>query len=98
VTLRRLSGKEEDQQARIMGWLTRKLLKEGGYGPIVDFVTCIAGAVVGGSIIRVASSPNQGGLAYTSFAAIVGAAIVTGINADASARKRYAITSTSCQR
>jgi hypothetical protein len=50
----------------------------------------VAGAVIGGFIARVASAPNHGGLVYTSFAAILGAAIVTGINVYASVRKRYA--------
>jgi uncharacterized membrane protein YeaQ/YmgE (transglycosylase-associated protein family) len=71
----------------IMGWLTRKLLKEGGYGPIVDFVTCIAGAVVGGFIVRVASFP---GLVYSTLAAILGAVILRGLSGYATGRKRYA--------
>jgi uncharacterized membrane protein YeaQ/YmgE (transglycosylase-associated protein family) len=74
----------------VTGWLTGKLVKEGGYGPIVNIVMGVAGAVIGGFVARVASAPNHGGLVYTSFAAMLGAAIVTGINAYASARKRYA--------
>jgi uncharacterized membrane protein YeaQ/YmgE (transglycosylase-associated protein family) len=74
----------------ITGWLTGKLVREGGYGPVVNIVMGIAGAVAGGFIARLASSPDRGGLAYTSLAAILGAALATGINAYASARKRYA--------
>jgi uncharacterized membrane protein YeaQ/YmgE (transglycosylase-associated protein family) len=74
----------------ITGWLTGRLIKEGGYGPIVNMVMGIAGAVGGGSMMRLASPPAYGGLAYTSLAAILGAVIVAGINAYASARKRYA--------
>jgi len=74
----------------VTGWLTGKLVREGGYGPIVNIVMGVAGAVAGGVIARLASSPNYRGLAYTEFAAILGAVIVTGINAYASARKRYA--------
>ena len=74
----------------ITGWLTGKLVREGGYGPIVNIVMGVAGAVAGGFVARLASSPNYGGLAYTSLAAILGAAIVSGINAYASARKRFA--------
>ncbi len=74
----------------ITGWLTGKLVKEGGYGPIVNIVMGVAGAVVGGFVTRLASSPNYRGLAYTDFAAILGAVIVTGINAYATGRKRYA--------
>ncbi len=74
----------------ITGWLIGKLVREGGYGPIVNMVMGVAGAVAGGFIARLGSSPNHSGLVYTSFAAVLGAAIVTGINAYASARKRYA--------
>jgi uncharacterized membrane protein YeaQ/YmgE (transglycosylase-associated protein family) len=74
----------------ITGWLTGKLVREGGYGPIVNIVMGVAGAVAAGFIARLASSPNYGGLAYTSLAAILGAVIVTGINAYATGRKRYA--------
>ncbi len=74
----------------IMGWLTRKLLKEGRYGPFVDLVTCIAGAVAGGFIMRVASFPSHGELVYSTLVAILGAVILRGITAYASARRRYA--------
>jgi uncharacterized membrane protein YeaQ/YmgE (transglycosylase-associated protein family) len=74
----------------ITGWLTGKLVREGGYGPIVNVVMGVAGAVAGGFVARLASSPIHSGLAYTSFAAMLGAAIATGINAYATGRKRYA--------
>ncbi len=45
----------------VTGWLTRKLLKGGGYGAIVDLVMCLAGAVAGGFIVLVASFPGHGG-------------------------------------
>jgi uncharacterized membrane protein YeaQ/YmgE (transglycosylase-associated protein family) len=74
----------------LTGWLTGKLVREGGYGPIVNIVMGVAGAVAGGFVARLASSPNDRGLVYTSLAAILGAATVTWINAYVSARKRYA--------
>ena len=74
----------------VTGWLTGKLVKEGGYGPIVNIVMGVAGAVAAGFVARLASSANYRGLAYTSFAAVLGAAIATGINAYATGRKRYA--------
>jgi uncharacterized membrane protein YeaQ/YmgE (transglycosylase-associated protein family) len=74
----------------VAGCLTGKLVKEGGYGPIVNIVMGVAGAVAAGLIARFTSSPNHGGLVYTSLAALLGAAVVTGINAYATARRRYA--------
>src|SRR5207302_655249 len=74
----------------IMGWVTRKLLKAGGYGPIVDFVVCIAGAVAGGFVVLVASFPSHGGLVYSTLAAILGAVILREFTGYATDRKRYA--------
>ena len=74
----------------ITGWLAGRLVREGGYGPIMNIVMAIAGAVAGGSLIQLAGSPAHRGLAYTSVAAILGAAILTGINVYFTARKRYA--------
>jgi uncharacterized membrane protein YeaQ/YmgE (transglycosylase-associated protein family) len=74
----------------ITGWLTRKLVKEGGYGPIVDFVVCIAGAVGGGFVVLVASFPGDGGLVYSTLAAILGAVILREFTGYATDRKRYA--------
>jgi len=74
----------------VTGWLTRKLLKGGGYGPIVDLVVCIAGAVGGGFIVLVASFPGHGGLVYSTLAAILGAVILREFTGYATDRKRYA--------
>jgi hypothetical protein len=50
----------------------------------------VAGALAGGFVALPASAPNYGGLVYTNVAAILGTVVVTGINACASERKRYA--------
>jgi len=82
----------------ITGWLTGKLVREGGYGPIVNIVMGIAGAVAGGFIARLASSPAQGGLAYTSLA--VGCGDRDGDQCLCQCQKAIRLTSqaTSCQR
>jgi uncharacterized membrane protein YeaQ/YmgE (transglycosylase-associated protein family) len=72
------------------GWLTGKLLAAGGYGQIVDLAMAVAGGIAGGSVMRFASSPEHGGLAYTSIAATLGAGFVAGINSYLGARKRLA--------
>ncbi len=74
----------------VTGWLTGKLVVGNGYGPILDIVMGIAGAIGGGFIMRLASSPAHGGLAYTSLAALMGAAILTATTAYANGRKRWA--------
>lgn len=74
----------------IIGWGTGKFLTSSGYGPIVDVVMGIAGAVAGGFIMRVASSSVHSGLLYTSVAAIVGGVFLTGLTGFVNGRKRYA--------
>jgi len=71
----------------VTGWMTGNLVSEGGYGPAVNIAMGIAGALAAGFL---AGSPDHGGLVYTTVAAVLGAATVTGVNAYASARKRYA--------
>jgi uncharacterized membrane protein YeaQ/YmgE (transglycosylase-associated protein family) len=74
----------------VAGWLTGRLVVGNGYGPIVDIVMGIAGAIGGGFIMRLVSSPAHGGLAYTSLAALLGAAILTATTAYANGRRRWA--------
>ena len=74
----------------VIGRLTGQLLGGGGYGPIVDIVMGVAGAVAGGFIVLLASSPAHAGVAYTGLAAILGAAILTGITVYANGARRYA--------
>lgn len=74
----------------LTSWLTGKLLAAGGYGRIMDLAMAVAGGITGGSVMRFASSPEHGGLVYTSVAAILGAGFVAGINSYFGARKRLA--------
>jgi uncharacterized membrane protein YeaQ/YmgE (transglycosylase-associated protein family) len=74
----------------VTGWLTGKLHMGNGYGPVLDIAMGIAGAIGGGFIMRLATSPAQSGLAYSSFAALLGAAILTATTAYANGRKRWA--------
>lgn len=74
----------------IIGWSTGRFLTAGGYGPIVDIVMGITGAVAGGFVMRVASSSEHAGLLYTSMAAIVGAVLLTGLTGFVNNKKRYA--------
>ena len=73
-----------------VGWLTGKLLTEGEFKPTMDVVTGLVGAIGGGFIMRLISSPAHGGLGYTSLAAMLGAALRTGINASINVGKRSA--------
>jgi uncharacterized membrane protein YeaQ/YmgE (transglycosylase-associated protein family) len=60
----------------IAGWATGKIMRGSGYGPFVDILIGIAGAVVGGAIMR-ALGFGTGGTIYTILVAIGGAILLT---------------------
>ena len=61
----------------IAGFITGKLMQGGGYGPIMDIVVGIVGAIAGGFIMRALGFADQGGLLYTILVAVVGAVLLT---------------------
>lgn len=61
----------------IAGWVTGKIMRGAGHGPIVDGVIGIAGAIVGGWIMRAFGFRGQGGMLYTILVAIGGAIVLT---------------------
>ncbi len=61
----------------IAGFLTGKLMKGSGFGPITDIIVGIVGAVIGGFIMRALGFADQGGLIYTIFVAMIGAILLT---------------------
>jgi uncharacterized membrane protein YeaQ/YmgE (transglycosylase-associated protein family) len=56
----------------IAGWAAGKIMRGGGYGPLMDIVLGIVGAVVGGWLLG-AFGIHAGGLIGTIVVAIVGA-------------------------
>jgi uncharacterized membrane protein YeaQ/YmgE (transglycosylase-associated protein family) len=60
----------------IAGWLTGKIMSGGGYGPVMDIVVGVIGAVVGGFLMRSAGFAGQGGLIYSIFVAVIGAVVL----------------------
>lgn len=61
----------------IAGWLTGKLMSGGGYGPIMDIVIGILGALAGGFLMTQLGFAGSGGLLYTILVAVAGAVILT---------------------
>jgi uncharacterized membrane protein YeaQ/YmgE (transglycosylase-associated protein family) len=61
----------------IAGWATGKIMKGSGYGALMDIGLGIAGAVVGGWLMRLLGFRGQGGTIYTILVAIGGAIILT---------------------
>jgi uncharacterized membrane protein YeaQ/YmgE (transglycosylase-associated protein family) len=61
----------------IAGWATGKIMRGSGYGPLMDIVIGIAGALIGGWIMRVLGFAGQGGTICTILVAIGGAIVLT---------------------
>ena len=61
----------------IAGWATGKIMRGSGYGAIADILLGIAGAIVGGWIMRLLGGTGQGGTLYTILVAILGAVVLT---------------------
>ena len=61
----------------IAGWATGKIMKGSGYGTLMDIVIGIAGALVGGFIMRSLGFAGGGGMIYTIAVAILGAVLLT---------------------
>lgn len=64
----------------IAGWAAGKIMKGGGYGPVMDIILGIVGAVVGGWIFNALGIYPGGGIIASIVVAIIGAIIVIGIS------------------
>lgn len=62
----------------IAGWATGKIMKGSGYGPLMDIVLGIVGAIIGGWIVS-ALGLGGGGLIWSIIVAIIGAVILVWI-------------------
>ena len=63
----------------IAGWAAGKIMKGSGYGVLVDILLGIAGAIVGGWIVRLLGFYTSGGLIPSILVAIVGAVILVAV-------------------
>ena len=60
----------------VAGWATGKLMKGGGYGALMDIVIGIAGAVMGGFLMRTLGFAGSGGFIYSVVVAVIGAVVL----------------------
>lgn len=61
----------------VAGWITGKIMKGAGYGAWMDIIIGIAGALIGGFLMRTLGFAGEGGMVYTILIAIGGAVILT---------------------
>ena len=74
----------------VAGWSAGKILKGNGYGPLMDIVIGVGGAVAGGFLMRSAGFSGYRGTIYTTLAAIIGAVILTVLAGLVNGRRLYA--------
>ncbi|MGH9529036.1 MAG: GlsB/YeaQ/YmgE family stress response membrane protein [Terriglobales bacterium] len=60
----------------VAGWATGKIMKGSGYGPIVDILLGIAGAIIGSRLLGLFGIYTSGGLIPSILVAIVGAVVL----------------------
>ena len=71
------------------GWLAGKSLEGEGYGPSLDISMGIAGALIGGIMMRSFGFSGLGGTILATLVAIAGAAMLTTITALGNGRQIY---------
>ena len=74
----------------VVGWGTGRVFQGNGYGPFMDILMGIGGAVVGGLVMRSTGFVGYGGTVITALVAMVGAVVVTMLAAYVNGRRVYA--------
>jgi uncharacterized membrane protein YeaQ/YmgE (transglycosylase-associated protein family) len=74
----------------LVGWGAGRMLTGNGYGPVMDVVMGIGGAVAGGYLIRSAGLRGYGGTIVTTLVVGIGAALLTILVALMNGRRIYA--------
>ena len=73
-----------------MGWGVRRVFQGNGYGPIMDILMGVGGALAGGFLIRTAGIGGYRGVLVTTMVAVLGAALLTVLAAYVNGRRIYA--------
>jgi uncharacterized membrane protein YeaQ/YmgE (transglycosylase-associated protein family) len=74
----------------LAGWITGRLLKGNEYGPWMDVVMGIAGALTAGLLLHNGRFSGRIEIVSTTLAAVLGAVIFTVAAAFINGRRRYA--------
>jgi uncharacterized membrane protein YeaQ/YmgE (transglycosylase-associated protein family) len=74
----------------VVGWGTGRVFQGNGYGPFMDALMGIGGAVVGGLVMRSTGFGGYGGTVITALVAMVSAVILTTLAAYVNGRRIYA--------
>jgi uncharacterized membrane protein YeaQ/YmgE (transglycosylase-associated protein family) len=73
-----------------VGWGAGRIFQGNGYGPFMDILMGVGGAVVGGLLTRSAGFGGYSGTIITTLVAMISAALVTMVAAYVNGRRVYA--------
>jgi uncharacterized membrane protein YeaQ/YmgE (transglycosylase-associated protein family) len=74
----------------VVGWLSGKILSGNGYGPFMDIVMGIGGAVAGGLLMQSVGLGGYQGTIATTLIALIGAVLLTLLAGFVNGRRIYA--------
>jgi uncharacterized membrane protein YeaQ/YmgE (transglycosylase-associated protein family) len=73
-----------------IGWGAGKVLQGDGYGPFMDILMGVGGAVAGGFLMRSTGLGGYGGMIVTTMVAMICALVLTMLAAYANGRRVFA--------
>ena len=74
----------------VVGWGAGRVFQGNGYGPFMDILMGVGGAVAGGFLMRSAGFGGYGGTVVTAMVAMIGAMLVTVLSAYVNGRRIHA--------
>jgi uncharacterized membrane protein YeaQ/YmgE (transglycosylase-associated protein family) len=74
----------------VVGWGAGRVFQGNGYGPFMDILMGIGGAIVGGLLMRYAGFVGYRGAIVTTMIAMISAALLTMLTAYVNGRRIYA--------
>jgi uncharacterized membrane protein YeaQ/YmgE (transglycosylase-associated protein family) len=74
----------------VVGWAAGRVFQGNGYGPLMDILMGIGGAVVGGFTMSLVGVGGYGGTIITSLVAMLSAAVLTVVAAYVNGRRIFA--------
>jgi uncharacterized membrane protein YeaQ/YmgE (transglycosylase-associated protein family) len=74
----------------VVGWGAGRIFQGNGYGPLMDSLMGMGGAVVGGFTMSLVGFGGYGGAIITTLVAMVGAVILTVLAAYVNGRRIFA--------
>jgi uncharacterized membrane protein YeaQ/YmgE (transglycosylase-associated protein family) len=74
----------------VVGWGAGRVFQGNGYGPLMDILMGVGGAVAGGFLTRSVGFGGNGGTIITALVAMVSAALLTVLAAYVNGRRIYA--------